>query len=216
VYLDFVTPVICSQCQVNAIYFDLSSISDLVLHALLLHNLASYRLSTGYVNLFQSYLMNRLSCVHYSGALSSPLEILFEIPQGSVFGPLLFNIFINDLSNVIKISNYLLIADDIKIFWALKFPQDCSLLHMDTDAIYGWGTANHMQLNVSKTRAISFTRKTNMIAFEYKLCGSHIICTDTIKDLGVLLGSKLYFDQNVDHIFSQASYSCCNLHLFIY
>jgi hypothetical protein len=78
------------------------------------------------------------------------------------------------------------------------------LTAVDIDSIRGWRTANHMKLNVSKTRVIYFTTKKNMITCEQKLCASRIIPADTIKDLAVFLDSKLYFHQHVDYIFSQA------------
>jgi hypothetical protein len=164
----------------------------------LLHKFAAY------VNWFHSYLTNRLSCVHYSGALSQPFGLLSGVPQKSVLGPLIFNVFINDLCNVIKFSNYLLFADDIKICWAVKTPHGCSLLQMDIGSICDWCTSNYMKINVSKTRVISFPWKTNMISFGYKLCGSRINHTDTLKDLGIILDTKLYFHPHVDYIFSQA------------
>jgi hypothetical protein len=96
-------------------------------------------------------------------------------------GPLLFSIFINDLCNAINHSRYLLFADDIKIFRAIRSRYDCSLLQSDIDSVQSWCTANFMKLNISKTRVISFS----------------------IKDLGVFTDSKLHFHNHVDYIFSQ-------------
>jgi hypothetical protein len=69
-YLDFVNPLVCSQRQDDDICFDVSCAYDLVPSALVRRKLADYGLSPGYVNCFHSYQINRLSCVHYSGALS--------------------------------------------------------------------------------------------------------------------------------------------------
>jgi hypothetical protein len=79
-YLNVVTPLVCSQFQADAIYFDLSGTSDLVPHTLLLHKLADYELAADYINWFSSYLTNRLSHVRYSGVLSLPFELLSGIP----------------------------------------------------------------------------------------------------------------------------------------
>jgi hypothetical protein len=117
-------------------------------------------------------------------------------------GPLLFNIFINDLCNAINHSRYLLFADDINIFRAIKSPYDCSLLH-DIESVQSWCTANFMKLNINKTRVISFSRKTATLFFQYKLCHSSITRTNSIKDLGVFIDSKLHFHNHVDYIFSQ-------------
>jgi hypothetical protein len=103
-YLDFITPLVSSQGQADAIYFDLSSAFDLVPHTLLLQKLNAFGLSGGYVNRFCSYLTNRQSQVRISGILSLPFVVLSVVPQGSVLGPLLFNIFMNDLCDVINYS----------------------------------------------------------------------------------------------------------------
>jgi hypothetical protein len=95
-YLDFVTPIVRYRSQADAIYFNLSSASGLVPHALLLHKLTDYGLSASYVNWFHSYVTDRLSHVRYSGALMSPFEVLSRVQQRSVLGLLLFNVFIND------------------------------------------------------------------------------------------------------------------------
>jgi hypothetical protein len=80
----------------------------------------NYGLSSGYINWFHSYLTNRESCVRFSGLFSSPFVVLSGVPQGSVLGPLVFNIFINDLCEVINHSSCLLFADDLKVYRAIN------------------------------------------------------------------------------------------------
>jgi hypothetical protein len=156
-YLDFVTPLVCSHHQV-AVYFDPSSAFDLVPHSLL-HKVNDYGLFAGYINWFHSYIINRLSCIHYSGALSQPYKVLSGVRQGSVLGPLLFNVLLMTCVTLLNFPiMYLLFADD-KNFSGIKTPHDCSLIQMDINSIYGWCTSNYMKINVSKTGVISFTRK---------------------------------------------------------
>jgi hypothetical protein len=91
---------------VDAIYFDLSSAFDLIPHTLLLHKHSAYGLSDGH-----SYITSRYSVVRIHGIYSTLFEVLGGVPQGSVLGPLLFNVFINDLCNFNKHSRYLLFAE---------------------------------------------------------------------------------------------------------
>jgi hypothetical protein len=117
---------------------------------------------------------------------------------------LLFNIFINDLCTAIEYSNFLLFADELKIFRAINSADDCILLQSDINCIQDWVSANCMKLNIGKTRVIAFTRKINVPYYNYKICDSSVTRTETIKDLGILLDSKLHFHAHVDCIFSQS------------
>jgi hypothetical protein len=72
------------------------------------------------------------------------------------------------------------------------------------ERIRSWYTANFVKLNISKTRVIAFTRKTNGLYYAYKIFGSSITRTDTIKDTGAQLDSKIYFHTHVDYVFSQS------------
>ena len=115
-YLDIITPLVHSQCQVNAIYFDFSNSFDLVSHTLFLCKLNDFGLSPVYITWFHSYLTNRLFHVCYCGTLSTLYRVLSGVPQGSVLGTLLFSVVTNDLCSAVKYSNCLLSADDIKIY----------------------------------------------------------------------------------------------------
>jgi hypothetical protein len=78
----------------------------------------------------RSYLTDRQSQVRIGEATSSPFKVLSDVPQGSVLGPLPFNVYVNDLCDSMKYSRYLLFADDIKIYRAISSPEDCNLLNL--------------------------------------------------------------------------------------
>jgi hypothetical protein len=115
---------------------------------------------------------------------------------------LLFNVFINDICDGVAHSECLHFADDIKIYRAVRSPQDCYLLQSNINFTQGWCIANGMKLNISKTKVISFSRKTNVLIYDYKLCQSSITRTDSIKDLGVFIDAKLHYHDHVNYIFS--------------
>jgi hypothetical protein len=123
-YVDFIVPLVGSQRQAHDIYFDLSNWFYPVPHSLLLQKLSAFGLSGGYVNRFRSYLSNRKSQVHVSGIVSSPSEVLSGVPQESVMGLLLFNVFINDIFDAITYSKYLYLLMISKFTEPLKSPQE--------------------------------------------------------------------------------------------
>jgi hypothetical protein len=113
-----------------------------------------------YYYYYYYYYLSRFSIFRTLESSSSPFPPLSGVPQGSTFGPLLFNTFIDDLGAKIHFSEFLLLADDLKAFHVIKSAEDCKLLQCDTDSVQKWRTENYMKINIFKTNMISFTRKT--------------------------------------------------------
>ena len=100
--------------MVGMLLLDLQKAFDSVNHDILLMKLQSIGINTDIVNWFQSYLSGRLQTINISGASSTPREITCGVPQGFILGPLLFFIYVNDMSAVVK-NKLLLYADDTAI-----------------------------------------------------------------------------------------------------
>jgi len=99
----------------------------------------------------ENWLRNRRQKVRIKGRGSSWITVCSGVPQGSVLGPLLFLIFMNDLEDTIS-SNVLKCADDTKIFRELKDNMDCSRLQSDLDKLVSWSQKWQMEFNVKNVK----------------------------------------------------------------
>ena len=113
------------QSQTDIIYTDFSKAFDKLDHNLITHKLSAFGLSDSLVNFFKCYLSNRTQYVVSSGFKSVEYLVTSGVPQGSILGPLLFNIFLNDIVEVIDV-NCLIYADDLKIFTTVGNLNDSS------------------------------------------------------------------------------------------
>ena len=116
-----------------------------------------------------SYITNRYPFVRIHSLYSTPLYVLFGVPQGPVLGSLLF-VFINDIWNSIKHSRYFYFPADIKIVLTKTSATDCVLFQTDINPIRCWYAANFTKLNNDETKIINFTTKINAINYIYNLC----------------------------------------------
>ena len=159
------------------------------------------------VNIFSwlsSFLSGRYLRVKYKECYSSRFLALSGVPQGSHLGPLLFNLFINDICNVFVHSKFLLYADDLKIFLSVRNRDDSLLLQHDLDRLSDWCDTNKLVFNLSKCNVVRFSRKRVITLFDYKICSAQLTALDRIKDLGVIFSSQLSFRDHCQYIVGRA------------
>ena len=144
---------------VGMILLDLQKAFDTVDHSILLMKLESSGLGHDVITWFKSYLFGRQRLVGVSGTFSSSSGISCGVPQGSILGPLLFLIYVNDMSAVVK-NKLLLYANDSGILVADKNRSQVEKdLSKDLELVSQWLTDNKLSLHVSKTESILFGSK---------------------------------------------------------
>lgn len=193
-----------SKLQTDAIYTDFSKAFDRVDLSLLLLKLDLIGFPIQLLNWLKSYLLNRTQCVLFRSSLSRQILVTSGVPQGSHLGPILFNLFLNDLPLVIHNSLVLMYADDVKLFRSLKSPEDCSLLQNDLNSLVNWCESNRMLLNLGKCKKISFNRGT-ALQTSYIIGDSVLENVYSFCDLGVTVDAKLNFNLHIDACISKSS-----------
>jgi hypothetical protein len=108
-----------------------------------------------------------------------PFVVQSGVPQESVLGPLLFNIFINGLCDIINHASCLHFADDLQVYQAISSPSDCLVLQSDIGCVHKWRSAKFLKPNFSKIKLISFIRKTNVLNYHYRL-GTSLYSEQTV------------------------------------
>ncbi len=122
---------LCYACQGDVIYLDFKKAFDSIVHNILLHKLWSFGITDNLWEWLRAYLTKRVQCVSVNGTVSDFLPVVSGVPQGSILGPLLFLIFINDIPAFSKFSTLFLFADDVKCSKDISSMEDCSLFQSD-------------------------------------------------------------------------------------
>lgn len=199
----FISDSLDNRGQVDVIYTDFAKAFDRIDHSILINKLDDCGFSNSLIMLFASYLNDRLQYVFYNGFKSDSYTATSGVPQGSNLGPLLFIIFINDLTETLFCGS-LLFADDLKLFATVESLENCLELQSQIDIVQRWCGANNLPMNVSKCKVCSYTRRSESLLYNYTYDSISLIRCNLIKDLGILFDSKLSFGDHIQHIASSA------------
>ena len=204
-FLDHCWSSIAKGQQTDAIYTDYSSAFTSVNHILLLHKLRhSFHISGIAHSWLESYLHNRTQRVILNGKHSCWTPVQSGVPEGSILGPLLFACYVADIPQHIKTS-CITYADDVKLYHRVSCQDDITLLQADLDRLLQWSNTWRLRLNPAKCKSITFTLRTSPLVSSYTLDGHRLECCDTIRDLGVVLDTKLTFAHHVDATMAKAN-----------
>lgn len=126
------------------------------------------------------------------------------VGAGTTLGPMLFLIFINDIHRSIRYTDFLLFADDIKLFVEVGTESDTLKLQHDIDSVYQWCQVNRLHFNIGKCNIITLCRTNTTIVRDYVLNGQLIARVDEVRDLGVTIDTKFRFTLHIQKIISAA------------
>lgn len=189
-----------------AAFCDLSKAFDCVSHGVLLQKLYVYGFRGAVLEWFRSYLSDREQSVTVDGMSSGALRMRSGVPQGSVLGPILFLIYVNDLSLLKITGHFTLFADDTTILWTSKDDIPAFLLNIQADfhRIKEWCDANQFCLNMSKTHLVGFNCTVDGIL----LGNAHMGAVDCSKFLGLFVDEDLKFYQHIVKLSGRLASGC--------
>jgi len=174
---------------VGAVFLDLRK--DTVNHKVLIARLSNFNLSSSAIKWIESYLTGRSQCVSVNNHRSSVLNLHTGVPQGSILGPLLFSVYINDLPSVCPDVNTLMDTDDTVIYvHAMTKHLAAAKLTTAMDQITNWLNRSCLQLNIDTTMGMVLTkRQCNTV--------SNIMIVPQVKYLGIIIDSNLSFKTHI-------------------
>ena len=199
--------------RTDVIYFDLSKVFDSVNHDLILYKLKNYYNIDGRLLKFiMNYLSGREQCVLVGNSKSNSRQVLSGVPQGSILGPILFVLFINDLPSELSTgTNLALYADDTKIWRTINCEHDHELLQKDISYLHNWAIANKMKFHPLKCKVVSVAIRLPPllgilpnIQYFYTMGGNPLEYADSETDLGLVINTKLNFNFQCDKVLTKA------------
>lgn len=190
--------------SVHTLYTDFSKAFDRIDIPMLLFKLRKIGIESTLLEWLESYLTNRIQTVKFNGKTSRYVSVTSGVPQGSHLGPLLFILFINDVSFFSKHIKILTYADDMKLYMEVDEASDADLFQSEVNIFHEWCTKSLLQLNVKKCNIVTYTRKQSPPIINTTLGNQAVSKCDKIRDLGVVLDSKLTFTEHYNTIIYKA------------
>ena len=194
---------------------DLSKAFDSICHRTLLLKLQGLGASSKALKWFESYLTDRMQSTRLGTSRSEELIVTHGVPQGSILGPLLFSLYMNDLPSVVKFSSVESYVDDTKIYLSFSSKDIDSCLTKVPEGlrlIAAWCCTNKLLINPSKTKLILFGMRqllSKIPDVRVPFLGQNLAPVPLVKDLGIILDSNLTFNEHVNTLtFSLISTQC--------
>ena len=198
-HMDEILKSLEGKKNVDVVYLDFAKAFDKVDHKILMKKIKQFNIKGKLHSWINSFLSNRYQQVLVDGKLSRKEKVISGVPQGTVLGPLLFLVYINDLEENLKHSLLRIFADDSKI---VKENDDHQKLQEDLDIATTWATDNNMELNQKKFQLLQYGNEDLKIPYETN--GQPLIKEADVKDLGVYLSEDLSYQTQISEAVKKA------------
>lgn len=197
--IEDLTSTLDCNTQTDMIVLDFSKAFDKVSHPRLLHKLEHYGISGRTHSWITAFLSNRTQAVVIENAHSDKVNVGSGVPQGSVLGPVLFLLFINDITDNIT-STIRLFADDCTIYRPIRSKLDHQKLQEDLTKLTTWESKWKMEFNVSKCNVMHITRSRRPLITPYNMHGEHLEVVHDTKYLGLTIKDDLNWNSHINNI----------------
>ena len=208
--LNFVTKVITAlnnKEYVLAIFLDLCKAFDCVHRPTLIMKLHRYGFRGDFLSFLRSYLDCRMQYTDVNNVKSSPLRINYGVPQGSVLGPLLFIIFINDINFILPQLYKVLFADDTVVLKSgVNFNDLVRQIQDDLNILVDWMNYNKLSINANKTKCIVFSGGKSYDLPRVAVNGSVLQIVKNYNYLGLVIDDRLSFSSHIDYVTGKLNY----------
>ena len=186
-----------SKTQTDVGILDFSRAFDTVPHERLLEKLAHYGIQGATNTWIRSFLTDRTMQVVVDGETSSSAPVISGVQQGTVLGPLLFLIFINDLPNLVSEGTFIrLFADDCLVYRLIRSPDDQRILQEDLHRLHNWTKIWGMRFNPAKCQIMHLSR-TKTVSKYYKLCNVILETVESAKYLAITISKDLRWHNHI-------------------
>ena len=195
-----------SGLQTDLLILDFQKAFDTVPHQRLLKKLNHYGIRGSIWKWIQNWLTNRTQKVVVDGVSAQPVPVLSGVPQGTVLGPLMFLIYINDIASHISNTTFIrLFADDCLLYRVIKTSDDNEVLQNDLTSLYNWSRKWQMSFNASKCKTLRVTTKRKPIVYTYSMGNEDLECVSHHPYLGVEITHNLKWSMHINNIVAKAN-----------
>ena len=207
---DRLTNLLEEGWNVDVIYLDFSKAFDKLDIQITLQKLHSMGIVGLLFHWIQAFLTDRKQCVSVNGEKSAMVPVRSGVPQGSVIGPLMFLILLQDIDKETEFAHVSSFADDTRVLSAVRDAQDVINLQDDLNKIFEWAEINNATFNPEKFECLRYGLNENLKQTTSYLSssGTTIPSNETVRDLGITLSHDATFSQHIGNVVSSTNMKC--------